>query len=80
MTQDETKILTQLTKKINDIHVVLLGIEGTEDNGLCGDFSEIKRDIKYIDKRSRANAIQVAGFYGVTMIVITILLHLMGIY
>lgn len=80
MTHEENRVLESLAKKISDIHVVLLGIEGTEENGLCGDIVDVKKEIVNISKRSSSNSLQVKGLWGATAIIITVILHVMGVY
>lgn len=80
MTKEEMGVMRELDKKISDIHVVLLGIPDTEDKGMCGELAEISKEVRKNSDRSRSNTVKIAGLYGISAIVITVLLHLLGLY
>jgi len=80
MTKAEADVLRKLEIKVNDIHVSLLGIPGTTDNGLCGELEIITKEVKSNTTRSKSNSIKIVGLYGITAIIISVILHLMGVY
>ena len=80
MTKAEMEVLNKLERKVHDIYTALLGIPNTSDNGLCGEFEKITKDVNDNTDRSKGNRVRIAGLYGITVIIITVILHLLGLY
>ena len=46
-----------------ETHQALLGIKGTEDNGLVGDVRELKRDVRQLQNERRSPSKKTIGAY-----------------
>lgn len=61
---------TELTKKVNSIYQGLYGIAGTEDNGFCGQFKDLKKDYYEFKRKVIMVLCFVAGAGGLTTAII----------
>ena len=50
---------------IREVHQAVLGIPGTEDNGLVGDLKEIKDLVREQNKRIRKNEQKISKIWGI---------------
>ncbi len=81
MNDDDLKAeLVSLNKRMEDVRAVhqgMFGIPGTEDNGLVGDLKDLVKLLREQNGRVRRNTVKIYTQYGLSAIIIGLLIRLL---
>lgn len=61
----QRQLVTETSVAVRELHVVILGVPGTEDKGMAGDIKELKNQLLRQNGRIRKNTMGVIALGGV---------------